>query len=359
MDMQSIPGIFRAALIAVLLALSSGAGLAQERGQNSGPGGFLNNLFSRGEPQGGQPVSPPPGAESDEADVSARIGRIENALRTLTGTIERLQFENQQLKTQIQRMQEDNEFRFQQLGAKSPPPSTARPAAPTVPVAPPASQPGRRSDAFDPAQNPNAPGAPRSLGSRSPGSSIAGGTGQGQPPIAEPETAPVGAPGGRAAGAPLDLSTLSGDAAPPAGAPGTAGPQVATLAPTASPKDEFDLAYGYVLRKEYALAEQALETFLKRHRAGPLEPDARYWLGETHFQRQRYQDAADSFLIVVRNFENAGKAPDAMLRLGQSLAAMNQRELACASFGEVARKFPRASTGVKRAVEREQQRVKC
>jgi TolA-binding protein len=32
---------------------------------------------------------------------------------------------------------------------------------------------------------------------------------------------------------------------------------VATLPPSQTPRDEYDLAYGYVLRKDYALAEES------------------------------------------------------------------------------------------------------
>ena len=45
--------------------------------------------------------------------------------------------------------------------------------------------------------------------------------------------------------------------------------------------------------------------------------------------------------------------------IGQSLAAINEKELACVAFGDVARKYPRASSGVKQAIEREQKRVRC
>ena len=69
-------------------------------------------------------------------------------------------------------------------------------------------------------------------------------------------------------------------------------------------------------------------------------PDAQYWLGESLFQRQRYRDAAESFLAVSTKFEHSGKAPDALLRLGQSLAALNQKEAACATLAEVGRKYP-------------------
>ena len=33
------------------------------------------------------------------------------------------------------------------------------------------------------------------------------------------------------------------------------------MAPSNTPKDEYDLAYGYVLRKDYALAEEGLRAF--------------------------------------------------------------------------------------------------
>jgi tol-pal system protein YbgF len=150
-------------------------------------------------------------------------------------------------------------------------------------------------------------------------------------------------------------------AQPPVQSPprNAAGPQLATLPPTASPQDEYDMAYGYVLHKDYALAEQAFRDFLKKYPDQHLVPDAQYWLGESLYQRQRYRDAAESFLAVSTKFEKSGKAPDSLLRLGQSLAAMNQKEAACATLAEVGRKFPRASASVKRGVTQEQKRAHC
>ncbi|HXX08476.1 MAG TPA: hypothetical protein VEJ43_10480, partial [Pseudolabrys sp.] len=208
---------FRIAALAALSALLlTGSALAQERNSS---GNFLDNLFGRGESQNQsrQPAQPPSGgrvAQSDPGDLSVRLDRMENALRQLTGTLEQLQYRNQQLEMQLKRMQDDTEYRFQQQGGRG---AIVAPPAQAVPNAPggapgPAATPGRRSDVFDPAQNPNAPGAPRTLGN--------------QTVIAAPEQAqdnapPVGAPGGRAAGAPLDLSTLAGNnsALPQAPAP--------------------------------------------------------------------------------------------------------------------------------------------
>jgi tol-pal system protein YbgF len=365
--------------IAVLAALAhlllASTAMAQE--QRSSPG-FLDNLFNRGEPSAQQrqvqprDAQPREVAQADPGDLSVRLDRMENALRQLTGIIEELQHRNQQIEMRLQRLQDDSEYRFQQLGAKSAPAGAPPRAMPqSAPLnAPPATTPGRRSDVFDPSQHPNAPGTPRVLGNEAAMAPQAANAAN------EP---PIGAPGGRAAGAPLDLSTLAGNAPaqpevpmanaapmtpsqlppPPARNTSATGAQLATLPPSGSPKDEYDMAYGYVLHKDYALAEQAFRDFLRKYPDEKLVPDAQYWLGESMFQRQRYRDAAESFLAVSTKFEHAGKAPDALLRLGQSLAALNQKEAACATLAEVARKYPRASASVMRGVAQEQKRAHC
>lgn len=356
------------ALAAVLLA--PGAAWAQQSNN-----GFLDNLFSRGE--GGQqqqqqaPQQPRSSvAQADDSDVAVRLDRVESALRQLTGTIEQLQYRNQQLEMQLKRLQDDSEYRFQQLGSRGAATPGAVPQAPYRGPAVTAPQPpGRRGDLFDPNQQPNAPGAPRPLGG--------GPTASAAPVMTEGQV--VGAPGGRDAGAPLDLSSLSANASaapiPPAASqpappqlpaaqlppPRNAAPntQLATLPPSAKPQDEYDLAYGYVLHKDYGLAEQAFNDFLRKYPNEHLVPDAQYWLGESQFQQQRYSDAAKSFLVVLTKHERAGKAPDSLLRLGQSLAALNKKEAACATLAEVGRKYPKASASLKRNVAQEQKRAHC
>jgi tol-pal system protein YbgF len=230
--------------------------------------------------------------------------------------------------------------------------------------APAAAASGRRSDVFDPSQNPNAPGAPHALGSLS-------SNGVAEPPaVIQADTPPVGAPGGRAAGAPLDLSTMTGAEpghtqqqgalpAPPSRNLSATGAVASVAPPAEQPKDYYDLGYGYVLRKDYALAEQTFENFLKKFPKDHRAPEAQFWLGESLFQRQQYDAAAQSFLDLSTKYSTHPKAPDALLRLGQSLAALKQKEMACATFAEIGRKYPKASTSVKKGVEREQKRVQC
>jgi len=310
-------------------------------------------------------------AQSDDVDPEVRIQQLENQIRQLTGQNEELQFRNRQLEERLRTLQGAQaapvgpsaplQPNMAALPSTQPGPSMRPPqpqggfepqiAAPAPIVQEPATAPvgRRRGDAFDPTQNPNAPGAPRALGG-------------GQLPV--PAEAPIGAPGGRVPGEPLDLANAGAAAGNPAGAlppqrSANATGALTTLPPSATPRDEFDLGVGYMQRKDYALAEETMRNFVKRYPSDPLIAEAQFWLGESFFQRQLYRDAAESFLGVTTKFDRSAKAPDALLRLGQSLAALKEKEAACAAFGEVGRKYPRASSSIKQAVDREQKRERC
>ena len=342
-------------------AVTAASAASAQEGERS-PGGLLDRIFGGSERFGAgervaQPSGGQPGTERavSSSDLAVRFDRLEAQIRQLTGAVEQLQYRNQQLEQQVRRMQEDTEHRFQELGTKGASrPGPTRPAAAPAPTPPAgATAPGRRGDAFDPTQHPNAPGAPRTLGPATV-------TGAGPPAAAgNPNSPLVGAPRGRAAGSPLDVATV---APPSAASPGQPPVQPRNPGPAgaiAAAKEDYDLAYGHVLSKDYPLAEESFRNFLTKHPSDQMAGEATFWLGESLFQRQRYRDAAEAFLNVSTKFEANARGPDALLRLGQSLAALGEKEAACAALGEVGRKFPRASASLKQSVEREQKRVRC
>ncbi|MCJ8144762.1 tol-pal system protein YbgF [Ancylobacter sp. A5.8] len=288
---------------------------------------FFGNLFKPpGQVRSGAatPVEEDP---SDPGSLAGRVDRLENQLRQTTGLIEQLQYRNQQLEAQVKQLQGEIDFRLP--GGASTAPGAAPSAAP--PGLPPATpgQPARRSDAFDPNAQAAAPGAPRPLGTTAPSGPVPG-----QP------------------SAPMDLGALAGSVA-------GAGASAATQPPGNSPKDLYDLAYGYMLRQDYEQSGTTFRQFLQQYPTDRAVPDAYYWLGETDYQRRAYKEAAQSFLKVSADYPNALKAPDALLRLGQSLAAIGEKDAACATFNAIGNKYPRASASIKQGVEREQKRVGC
>lgn len=264
----------------------------------------------------------------DAADLVVRTNRLENQVRQLSGQIEQLQFENRRLQEQLKRFQEDVEFRFNERGG--------RPAS-----TPAQGQPQRRSDAFDPGQNPGAPGTPQALG-----------TTRGTPPggVAILDD---GGPG-----QPLDingLARLSDGAASPAarGAP--------SIAATggASAREIYDEAVAHYRARRYEPAEMGFRQMLQSFPRDRLAADAVHLLGETYAARQRHREAAEQFLRVTTEFATSPRAPEALLRLGVSLNALGAREQACATFAEAGRKHGQAVAGYRERVERERSRARC
>jgi tol-pal system protein YbgF len=308
-----------------------------------------------------------PASAQDAADLIVRMNRLENQVRTLSGQIEQLQFENRQLRDQVRKFQEDVEFRFQERGGAprmaAPPATPGGGATPSRTASPPAAA-GRRSDAFDPAQNPDAPGSPRGLGTTQPSAPL------GTPPATA--GAPMPLPGGSLAGindliaqdeespgsAPLDLGQTGRAAAVAPPVQQRTGPSVAA-AGSSDPRADYDAAYAYLLQKQYEQAEMGFRRFLQSHPRDRLVPDATYWLGESYLQRNRHREAAEQFLNVSTEHPKAAKAPDALLKLGISLNALGVRDRACAVFAELDRKYPQALPSTREASGREQKRAKC
>jgi len=298
----------------------------------------------------------PAAAQMSSSDVALRLDALEGQIRQLTGQVEQLQYRNQQLEQQLKRTTEDYEFRFQELGGKGGASGAPRAAQPQRPPAPQVAQSPQQPLQQPPVQQGMPPVAPRDAGENpnfvaTP--NVGGRRGDAFDASANPN----------APGAPLDLSNVGADPRRgqvlPQRNTGGPGTMAAVAPPGDSPRDYFDMGYGYFQRRDYANAEQTFKDFVQRFPTDRMTPEANYWLAESLFQRQRYQDAAEAYLVVTTKFEKATRAPDALLRLGQSLAALNQKEMACASFAEVSRKYPNSSAGVKQSVEREQKRVRC
>src|SRR5258708_10392522 len=98
---------------------------------------------------------PPQGG--DAGDLSVRLDRMENQMRQLTGTLEQLQYQNQQLLQQLRTLQQQVDAGGAPRASPRPPlgpgqaPAPRRPAPVYQPPIDQAPAPGgRRGDAFDP-----------------------------------------------------------------------------------------------------------------------------------------------------------------------------------------------------------------
>ena len=303
------------------------------------------DLFHRQSSQAAPPADIPNEAGADAGgapELVLRINRLEEQLRQANGRIEELENNEHRLEDQLQKFRQDVEFRFGERSgdAQPPPPAAAAPApAPEAVIEGSAAAKPKKSDAFDPDAMPNAPGAPQPLGTTAPSA-----------PLVRPAPPP--------AGTPLELGKAPASAPPP---PAATGPLITSsgVAMLDAPREQFNTALQAFQTGQYQQAEDGFKAFMAANSGHRLTPDAIFYIGETYFQRSRAREAAEQYLKVTTDYAKSSRAPESMVRLGQTLAALGNAEQACATFTEFGKRYPSATASVKRLAEREMAKDHC
>lgn len=272
---------------------------------------------------------PAPVLMAQASDAGQRLMQLEEQNRRLNGKVEELSFQMLQIQEQLRKMQEDNDFRFQELeGGASAGSSGSQ----------------KRTEAA-PAATPRA-GAAGSGDSEFSSAAPAAG--------ARPPAAAGGDEIGNLLGGGLDVGSISSAPTSPSAGSGT----VASVTP-AGAGDLYALAYNYLLAGDYQLAENSFRQYSQTYPTAKDVPDAQYWLGESLFAQAKYADAAETFLNAQKAYPKSGKAPEMMLKLGMSLSKLDNRETACVTFKEVSRRYPQMSANVKRKLDAETKATSC
>lgn len=316
----------------------------------------------------------PASSEPAFARLSVRMAQLENDLRGVTGRIEEMTFQMNQIAQQMEKLVTDVDFRLSQLekadamGAGNtaslaqPQTNNALPSSLPTPAAP-ASNGTQvlgtlsQSDvvAAATAQPANtatpAPAAPASEAD----ALLAQLTGEAPDASSQVAAQPV-APTPQAAPSPAGVSVAS---SPTQAAPQTlAAPQTAAL-PDGTPRDKYMHAFGLLRQGKYDLASSALQNFIQDHGDDKLASNARYWLGETYYVRGAFVEAAETFLEGFQSDPQGPKAPDALLKLGMSLSSLDKKSEACAAFQKLRSDYPDAPAGLKSTLQRESQKNGC
>jgi tol-pal system protein YbgF len=124
-------------------------------------------------------------------------------------------------------------------------------------------------------------------------------------------------------------------------------------------RDEYTAAFGLLRQRDYAAAEEALRAFVDAHPEHALAGNAKYWLGETFYVRENYEQAAVVFAEGFRTYPESRKAPDNLLKLGMSLGRIDQVDKACQIFSELQKRFPDAAQNILQRASRERDRLQC
>ena len=248
-------------------------------------------------------------ATSDAAALQTRYNDLAESLRLLQSQTDKLILQMRTLQNTIERTSADNEFRFQALESGV-----------------------RRANT--------------GISSTSDASEVIGYV---------KRTAPIAELAGASATAPTaqerlvgegDLSVLQGF--------GQSG-----RAPLGDPKALYERALKDLQAGNYAAAELDFTQLLAAHPGHDLAGHAQYWLGETHYVRRQYKQAAQAFLGGYTTYATSKKAPDSLLKLGMTLTAMGEKKTGCDAFAELNAKFPDATNAVRKRAEIERKRADC
>ena len=73
----------------------------------------------------------------------------------------------------------------------------------------------------------------------------------------------------------------------------------------------------------------------------------------------RNRDAAEIFLAAQKDFPKSKKAPEMLFKLGVSLVALDNKDVACATFNQVTKKYPKSGQALLARVAEEQSKAGC
>lgn len=252
-------------------------------------------------------------ASQSAVDLALRLQQVEMDLRSLTGKIEKQEFENRQLQERIEKSLKMLEDRLSTLEEKSMDISSA-PVSEDVP------QPQKQAGALT-------------------GSDILRET---QPPQ----------PNGLHTQTDLPRSGVLGTLS-------TSQEEGASSSTGNDPAGSYEHAFALLRNRDYDGAEKAFKEFLDRYGDHDLAANAQYWLGETFYVRGDFKNAARIFAEAYQKYAKGPKGPDNLLKLGMSLAGMGKNDDACLSYAQLVKEYPSGAQSVLTRVKQEMEKLGC
>ncbi|MEE2525912.1 tol-pal system protein YbgF [Hyphobacterium sp. HN65] len=133
----------------------------------------------------------------------------------------------------------------------------------------------------------------------------------------------------------------------------------ADRAPVMSANQAYGQARAKLLDGDFDGAQEDFSSFIADYPDDELVDEAWFWLGETHYVRGDYSSAAEAYITSLREERNGSVAPDALVRLASSLAALGRNDEACSTLARFSREFPSAGPNARARADREALRAGC
>jgi tol-pal system protein YbgF len=111
-------------------------------------------------------------------------------------------------------------------------------------------------------------------------------------------------------------------------------------------RPQFEAALTMLAKAQYDEARAAFRGFADMYPNDELAPQAVYWVGDIAFVQKDYPTAARAFAEELKKYPDNSRAADSMLKLGQSLLALNQKKEGCKALATLPNQYPAASKSI-------------
>ncbi|MGA1845108.1 MAG: tol-pal system protein YbgF [bacterium] len=104
----------------------------------------------------------------------------------------------------------------------------------------------------------------------------------------------------------------------------------------------YNRAYEAFMRGEFDAAQALFNAFLAKYPRGKFSDNARFWIGESLYRRNRFEEAILEYEKVKKDFPSGDKVPAALLKQALSFLKLNRKEEATILLKDLIRHYPQS-----------------
>jgi tol-pal system protein YbgF len=109
--------------------------------------------------------------------------------------------------------------------------------------------------------------------------------------------------------------------------------------PGGSDRDNYQAAFELLKQERYDMAAVSFKEFLAAFPDSELVDNAQYWLAESYYAANEFEQALADFQVVIDRYPRSSKVPDALLKMGLSNYSLQRWDAARATLTRVQEEY--------------------
>jgi len=110
--------------------------------------------------------------------------------------------------------------------------------------------------------------------------------------------------------------------------------------PEGSDRDNYQVALELLREERYDMAAKAFQQFLVEFPGSELANNAQYWLAESYYASNKFEQALADFQVVIDKYPQSRKVPDALLKMGYCNYSLKRWVVARETLTRVQAEYP-------------------